>query len=90
MFTLPSHPFLTFSIQLNTSCRADASAYGTHTHNPDITHARAEAHTADRGVCLPVGTLCKFYMRAKLVCGMWLCLVCVPEQGGCVKALNLK
>lgn len=54
------------------------------------THAEANARTTDAAVRLPVGALCKFYMRAKLVCGMSLCLVCVPEQGGCVNALNLK
>lgn len=62
----------------------------THTCMWTDMQAEANAHTTDEAVRLPVGTLCKFYMRAKLVCGMSLCSVCVPEQGGCVNALNLK
>lgn len=57
-----------------------------HTHNMQ----RHNAHTTEVCVRLHVGTLCKFYMRAKLMCGMSPCMVCVPEQGGCVNALNLK
>lgn len=52
MFTLPSHPFLTFSIQLNISCRTDASAYRTRTHNPDITHTHTLKCTQQTGVCV--------------------------------------
>ncbi len=57
----------------------------THTYRQE--HS---AHTTDVAACLPFGTLCKFCMRAKPVCGMSLRLVCVPEQGGRVNALNLK
>lgn len=53
----------------------------THTHmrSPGVTNPGA--HATDTAVRLPVGTLCKFYMRAKLVCGMRLRL-CVCARTG--------
>lgn len=58
-----------------------------HLRHPQ-THTLGHAHwSAHNRHC---SALYKFYMRVKLVCEMPLCLMCVPEQGGCVNSVNPK
>lgn len=57
--------------------------FGTRTYVLKAIHAEANGDTIDVAVPLPAGTLCKFYMRGKLVCGMSLCLLCARTRRLC-------